>query len=88
MYDNLDLHEYPHVSINHSKSRYVDGRVHTQNVENLWSNTKRGIKGVYRHVDAQYLQAYVNEYAFRYSHRKDFQPIFWDLMDKVSIAQA
>ncbi len=83
-YNKLDLHGYPHASINHSKSRYVDGNVHTQNVENLWSNMKRGIRGVYRHVDPIYLQAYVDEYAFRYSHRNDFQPMFWALLGKVS----
>lgn len=82
-YDKLPLYGYPHASIKHSANRYVDGNVHTQNVENLWSNMKRGIRGVYRHVDAQYLQAYVDEYAFRYSHRKDFQPMFWSLMGKI-----
>jgi transposase-like protein len=85
-YTNLDLHGYPHASINHSLNHYVDGNVHTQNVENLWSNMKRGIRGVYRHVDAKYLQAYVDEYAFRYSHRKDFQPMFWALLMKVTKA--
>jgi transposase len=69
-YMKLLLHGYPHETINHSEHQYVAGRVHTQNIENFWSNMKRGIKGVYRHVDAQYLQAYADEYAFRYSHRK------------------
>lgn len=76
VYDKLDVHGYPHASINHGINRYVDGNIHTQNVENLWSNMKRGIKGVYRHVDAQYLQAYIDEYAFRYSHRNDFSLCF------------
>ena len=84
VYSKLDLHGYPHASINHGRARYVDGKIHTQNVENLWSNMKRGIRGVYRHVDAQYLQAYVDEYAFRYSHRKDFQPMFWALISKIA----
>lgn len=83
-YDKLPMYGYPHASIKHSANRYVDGSVHTQNVENLWSNMKRGIRGVYRHVDAQYLQAYIDEYAFRYSHRSDFQPMFWVLLDKVT----
>lgn len=56
---------------------------HLVSVENLWSNMKRGIRGVYRHVSPKYLQAYADEYAFRYSHRKDFQPMFWSLMDRV-----
>lgn len=68
-YKVLARRGFGHKTINHSLRQYVNGQVHTQNVENLWSNIKRGIYGVYRHVDAQYLQAYVNEYAFRYSHR-------------------
>lgn len=83
-YGKLAVWGYQYASIKHSANRYVDGKVHTQNVENLWSNMKRGIRGVYRHVDAQYLQAYINEYAFRYSHRNDIQPMFWALMDRVA----
>jgi len=83
-YDKLPMYGYPHESIKHSANQYVAGRIHTQNVDNLWSNMKRGIKGVYRHVDAQYLQAYVDEYAFRYSHRNDFQPMFWALIGQVA----
>ena len=84
VYTKLDLHGYPHGSINHSKTVYVNGRIHTQNVENLWSNMKRGIRGVYRNVDARYLQSYADEYAFRYSHRNDYKPMFWALVGRVS----
>jgi len=82
-YRKLPLHGYPHSAVNHSEHQYVAGRVHTQNVENFWSNMKRGIKGVYRHVDAQYLQAYADEYAFRYSYRKH-PSMFWALLCKVN----
>lgn len=68
-YKHLTKAGYLHLTINHSKQEYVKGVRHTQNVENLWSNIKRGITGVYRHVDPKYLQNYVDEYAFRYSHR-------------------
>lgn len=83
-YRKLHEHGYQHETIRHSYKEYVQGTVHTQNIENLWSNMKRGIKGVYRHVDAQYLQAYADEYAFRYSHRNDFQPMFWALLNRVA----
>ena len=82
-YKPLWLDGWSHKMIAHHKKIYVDGKVHTQNVENLWSNMKRGIKGVYRHVDPKYLQAYADEYAFRYSHRHDFQPMFWSIMNRV-----
>jgi len=86
-YKRLTKLGYEHYAIKHQTRVYVDGNVHTQSVENLWSNMKRGLRGVYRHVDARYLQAYADEYAFRYSHRNDFQPMFWALMNKVSSYQ-
>ena len=72
---------FDHKTVNHSTQQYVIGRVHTQNVENFWSQFKRGIYGVYRHVDPTYLQHYANEYAFRYSNRKNDTPMF-DLLLK------
>jgi transposase-like protein len=75
---------FKHKTINHGNKEYVRGNVHTQNIENFWSNFKRGLTGVYRHCDPKYLQAYADEYAFRYSHRNDFQPMFWALMNRVS----
>lgn len=68
---------YQHQTVNHKDHQYVIGVSHTQNIDSLWSTMKRGIKGVYRHVDAKYLQAYIDEYGFRYSHRNDYQPMFW-----------
>jgi transposase len=69
-YTKVALMGLAHYAVNHSKRKYVDGHIHTQNVENLWSHMKLGIKGVYRHVSPQHLQLYINEYAFRYSYRK------------------
>lgn len=60
---------YSHASVNHSIMEYRRGNAHTQNVENLWSQFKRGLYGVYRHCGPRYLQQYANEYAFRYSYR-------------------
>jgi transposase len=67
-YIRLPLFSYQHATINHSEGKYVNGHIHTQNVENLWSHIKLGIKGVYRHVSPKHLQAYIDEYSFRYSH--------------------
>jgi len=83
IYGKLVLWGYQHATVNHSMRQYVDGVRHTQNVENLWSNMKRGIKGVYRHVDPKYLQAYADEYAFRYSYRKS-PSMFWALLGRVA----
>ena len=55
---------------------YVDGYAHTNTIDGFWSLVKRGIKGVYYQVGAQYLQSYLNEYAFRYNRRKVMLPMF------------
>lgn len=69
-YIQLSYKGYEHNTINHGAGEYVRNEVHTQNIENVWSHLKRGIFGVYRIVSAKYLQAYADEYAFRYNHRK------------------
>lgn len=82
-YKKLPSYGYNHETIKHQELDYVRGKVHTQNVENLWSGFKRGFKGVYIHCDPKYLQNYVDEYAFRYSHRKH-ESMFWAIMNRVS----
>jgi transposase-like protein len=75
-YDHITRFGYKHHRIQHSAKVYVAGRVHTNNIENFWSLIKRGISGVYHAVSPKYLQSYLNEYAFRYNHRKDETPMF------------
>ena len=55
---------------------------HTQGIENFWSHFKRGVTGVYRVVSKKYLQAYVDEYGFRFNHRNE--PIFELLLGQIS----
>jgi hypothetical protein len=63
---------------------YVSGKdIHTNNVEGFWSQLKRSINGTYHHVSAEHLQEYVNEYAFRYSHRNDVEPMFFTMLNQV-----
>jgi hypothetical protein len=50
---------------------YADGEVHVNNVESAWSLFKRGLLGVYHHVSAKYLQEYLDEFAFRWSHKHE-----------------
>ncbi len=70
-YAQLSKYGYMHQFVNHSASQYVYGDIHTQNIEGIWSIVKRGVYGVYRIVSKKYLQAYVDEYTFRYNHRKN-----------------
>lgn len=61
--------DYVHNVVNHLES-YVDGRVHTNGMENFWSLLKRGLNGTYVAVEPFHLFRYVDEQVFRYNHRK------------------
>jgi hypothetical protein len=66
------LHEFgPHKSVAHAHKEYVVDEAHVNTIENAWSLFKRGLIGVYHHVSAKYLQEYLDEFAFRYSHRHE-----------------
>lgn len=58
----------PHDIIRH-EVEYVNGDIHTQGIENYWSILKRGLYGVFHHVDADYLHNYLNEFEFRFNRR-------------------
>jgi transposase-like protein len=66
-YDGLS-YKYVHDVINHME-RYVNGRVHTNGIENFWSLLKRGIGGTYVAVEPFHLSRYVDEQVFRYNNR-------------------
>ena len=70
-YDGLARDGYRHRRIAHKERVYVVGTVHPNTIEGFWSLVKRGIGGVYHSVSAKHLQSYLEEYAFRYNHRKD-----------------
>lgn len=68
-YDKLS-ENYVHEVVNHVE-RYVDGRIHTNGLENFWSLLKRSLKGTYVCVEPFHLESYVDEQVFRYNNRKD-----------------
>ena len=58
--------DYAHKVVDHAV-QYVDGRVHTNGLENFWSLLKRGIHGTYVSVEPFHLFRYLDE---RYNNRK------------------
>ena len=62
--------EYAHQVVDHAV-RYVDGRVHTNGLENFWSLLKRGLSGTYVSVEPFHLFRYLDEQSFRYNNRED-----------------
>lgn len=81
-YTQLKKYGYNHEFVRH-KDTYVVGDIYTQNVENLWSILKRGIYGVYRVVSKKYLQAYIDEYSWRYNNRIYKDQMFEKLLEEV-----
>ncbi len=61
--------DYAHQVVDHAV-QYVDGRVHTNGLENFWSLLKRGIAGTYVSVEPFHLFRYLDEQAYRYNNRK------------------
>jgi transposase-like protein len=62
--------DYAHQVVDHAV-QYVDGKVHTNGLENFWSLLKRGINGTYVSVEPLHLFRYLDEQSFRYNFRKD-----------------
>jgi transposase-like protein len=62
--------DYAHQVVDHAV-QYVDGRVHTNCLENFWSLLKRGISGTYVSVEPFHLHRYLDEQTFRFNNRKD-----------------
>jgi transposase-like protein len=82
-YKSLRKTGYEHRWTDHGRGQYYTPDSYTQNIENVWSHFKRGIKGVYRHIGTDYIQAYANEYAWRYSNRNK-PMMFFSLLCKIS----
>jgi transposase-like protein len=66
-YDGLGA-EYAHQVVDHAV-QYVNGRIHTNGLENYWSLLKRGISGTYVSVEPFHLFRYLDEQSFRYNYR-------------------
>jgi transposase-like protein len=60
--------KYSHEVIDHAEE-YVNGRVHTNGIENFWSLLKRGLHGTYVSVDPEHLFRYLDERVFTFNER-------------------
>jgi transposase-like protein len=58
-----------HESVDHSKYEFVRGDVHTNTLEGFFSIFKRGLVGVYQHMDKKHLDRYLAEFDFRQNTR-------------------
>ena len=58
-----------HEAVDHSKFEWARGDVNTNTLEGFFSVFKRGIIGVYQHVDAKHFERYAAEFDFRMNTR-------------------
>lgn len=65
------------------KEEYVRGDVHINGIETLWGHIKRSIKGTYKSISKQELQAYLDAFAFHYNNRHSDTDRFGVLLGSV-----
>ncbi len=58
-----------HEAVDHSKFEWARGDVHANTLEGFFSVFKRGLIGVYQHVDARHFDRYAAEFDFRMNTR-------------------
>ena len=58
-----------HSAVDHSKFEWTRGDAHTNTLEGFFSIFKRGIVGVYQHIDAKHFDRYLAEFDFRMNTR-------------------
>ena len=58
-----------HESVDHSKFEWARGDVHTNTLEGFFSIFKRGLVGVYQHMDNKHLDRYLAEFDVRMNTR-------------------
>ena len=66
----VGLTDYEHGTVRHSVGEYVNGRIHTNGIESLWSMLKRSHKGTFHKLSPKQLQRYVDEFGWRQNVRE------------------
>jgi transposase-like protein len=60
-----------HSSVVHRSEEWVRGDVHTNSVEGVWSLFKRSIVGSYHQLSEKHLDAYLDEFEWRFNNREN-----------------
>lgn len=76
---------HKHRSVNHKAEEWVRGDVHTNSVENAWSLFKRSLVGAFHQVSEKHLDAYFDEFEWRFNNR-DNPFLFRDTLKRMVAA--
>jgi transposase-like protein len=76
MTDELKAYKYldrafMHKCVNHSTHEWVRGDIHTNGCENAWSLFKRSVIGSYHKVSTKHMDAYLDEFEWRFNGREN-----------------
>lgn len=72
-------------NLNHSAKEWVRGQVHTNTIEGVFSLFKRAVIGQYHHVSRKHLDAYLDEFEFRFNRRNSTK-LFEDTIKHLATA--
>jgi len=59
-----------HRTVNHAICYVAEDGTNTNSIEGFWALVKRGIVGQYHHVTVRYLPRYLDEFSYRFDHRR------------------
>jgi transposase len=84
-YNQLGGHFAGHSRVRHSTGEYVVGDAHTNTIEGFFGHVKPSIRGTYKKVSHRWLQAYLNEFTWRYGERNNTRrSMFACLLDRAT----
>ncbi|MFC1875589.1 IS1595 family transposase [Chloroflexota bacterium] len=81
-YRGIADHDTRHETVNHSAEEWVNGNVHTNTVEGVWSLLKRSIMGSYHKLSTKHLNSYLDELEWRFNNREN-PYLFRDTLKKL-----
>lgn len=71
-----------HNTVNHTAEEWVRGEVHTNNIESAWSLFNRSIVGAFHKISTKHMDAYLNEFEWRFNNRTN-PCLFRDTLTKL-----
>jgi transposase-like protein len=78
-FDAVNFGDAEHEMVDHKAEEWVRGDVHTNSIESVWSLFKRSVIGAFHQVSEKHLQAYLDEFTWRFDRRKS-ERLFLDTL--------
>ncbi|MDP9232974.1 MAG: IS1595 family transposase [Actinomycetota bacterium] len=70
-YRGMAEYDNRHAFVDHTQEEWVRGDVSTNGIESAWSLFERSIVGSFHQLSTKHLDAYLDEFAFRFNNRKN-----------------